>query len=393
MKYKPELSENNLFLKHDVSPHLQICVVIPVKDEETHILKTLSAFLLQVNTDGNQIDFQNFEILILANNCTDRSVELIRIFQQQNLMLNICLEEIFLPPEKANIGYVRKILMETAFKRLSKNSSGIIMTTDGDTTVSSDWISKNQEEIKNGADAVGGRILLCPEEILDLNSETYTLHLKDEKYRLLISELEAFILRDSNDPSPRHHQHFNGSFAVTTDCYLKSGGLPDVTYLEDIAFFEKLKSIDAKIRHSHQVVVHTSARCVGRTEIGLSYQLNQWKNFGDCGSLLLVECCESIICRLKIKGQFMEIWQNRCLTELEFNSIIENIFPVKITVKPNYADFIANNYFGEWYIKAIEPVLEMFLNYQPSIIDDAILNLENALSIYSVSGFSQTSIR
>ncbi|MFP3591504.1 hypothetical protein [Chryseobacterium sp. SIMBA_038] len=107
-----------------------------------------------------------------------------------------------------------------------------------------------------------------------LDQLTRLLHLKDEKYQLLVAELEGKIIDSDFDPFPRHHQHFNGSFAITSESYAKSGGVPIVEHLEDCAFFEQLQALDTKIRHSFDVKVYTSARCVGRAQIGLSYQLN-----------------------------------------------------------------------------------------------------------------------
>lgn len=385
--------EYHLFSQYRILPQVEICVVIPVKNEEKHILQTLTALSRQVNIEGSPFNFEICEILILANNCTDRSAEIIKEFQKENTDLKIYLEEILLPKNKANIGYVRKTLFDTAFYRLSKNKNGIIMTTDGDTTVSPDWIMQNIQEINCGADAVGGRILLCPKEIPELNAQTYSHHLKDEKYQLLLAELEGKILQDICDPSPRHHQHFNGSFAITKDCYLKSGGVPAVTYLEDMAFFERLKLIDAKVRHSNKVVVHTSARCIGRTEFGLSYQLNRWENSGICNAHFFVESCSSILERLKMKKQLMNLWEDKNLIESEYKTRMETVLPETIIDSQNYNDFLNCTYFGEWYSKFSETIKLVTRKHPPELIDEAILNLEEVTGNYSESSFSQTSMR
>lgn len=394
MNLPPDHSHAFLFSDFQVLPQVTISIVIPVKDEEQHILNTLTAFSMQVDSFGSTFNSDQFEILILANNCSDRSVAYIKGFQKRFPRLNIYLEELQLPPNQANIGYVRRLLKEAAYKRLSRNGGGIIMTTDGDTTVAKDWIAETQSEIRAGADAVGGRILLLPEEIKNLDQFTSAVHFKNEKYLMLVAELEAKIIQNSFDPAPTHHQHFNGSFAITTECYAKSGGVPDVCYLEDCAFFERLQNIDAKVRHSNKVIVHTSARYVGRTEIGLSYQLNAWRNLGRMGEDILVESCASINKRLILKRKLKDLWAKR--KDLDVNSYEEfkQIVPEFNTNDAAYESFKTTPYFGEWYSNIIEVQGRHCVEKFPDVpIDRAIMDLQTAISDYSSAAFSQTSIR
>ena len=379
---------------HLLSPDVKSCVVIPVKNEEEYIVKTLTAFKNQVDIFGKPLSKDEFEILILANNCTDNSVHLIKTFQVKNPEIKVYLQEIQLPKEHANIGYVRRILMDAACKRLEKNGGGIIMTTDGDTEIANDWIAQNILEIEKGADAVGGRILLRDNELNELDEVTRFLHLKDEKYQLLVAKLEAHILKPQHDPFPRHHQHFNGSFAITTGCYRKSGGIPDVKNLEDCAFFERLQRIDAKIRHSFAVKVHTSARCIGRTEVGLAYQLNEWKNLGLENTDFLVESAESIISRLLLKKELMALWKNQENEIDDLSQIFNKINPDLKTDDFIFQSFRENLYFGDWYEILMNFQEEDFRYKHPKILlDQAIFGLEKLLEKYSVSYFSQTSIR
>lgn len=390
-----EHSSDSFFSKYKILPSVKSTVVIPVKDEESYISKTLTSFANQIDIYGEPIDFKEFEILVLANNCSDESVELIKKFQLENPNINIYLEEITLSKKNANIGFVRRKLMECACARLNENGGGIILTTDGDTSVAPDWIAQTQQEIDNGADVVGGRILLYPDELESLDEFTRLHHLKDEKYQLLISELEGNILQSAFDPVPRHHQHFNGSFAITTDCYEKSGGVPVVDHLEDCAFFDRLQTIDAKIRHSHQVKVHTSARWVGRTEIGLSYQLNIWKNLGKQVDNCFVESADSIEKRLTQKRSLMDLWEAKNQTnESDFHQKINKIFPEITTDEENYKSFNNSLYFGEWYEKVIKLKQTSSKKKFPDVlIDIAIKDLQIKLLDYSTQDFAQTSIR
>ncbi|MGS0748993.1 hypothetical protein [Halpernia sp. GG3] len=167
--------------------------------------------------------------------------------------------------------------------------------------------------------------MLFPIELEHLDDNTGTIHFKDENYQLLIAEAEAKILQDPINTVPTHHQHFNGSFAITTAYYEKSSGVPDVKFLEGCALFERLHNMDAKARKSNNVIIDTSARFVGRTQVGLSYQLNAWENFEKEDADIYVDSCSSIIDRFKIKKYLFNLWQNQRNLDLNFKEEINRI--------------------------------------------------------------------
>jgi glycosyltransferase involved in cell wall biosynthesis len=378
------------FSQAPISPNVKVSVVIPVQNEEKYIFQCLAAFSKQTDVYGNKLDPDQFEILVLANNCHDKSVELTAQFQSENPDLNLYFEEVILPTELSNIGYVRKTLMDSAFKRLIQNGHGTIMTTDGDTRVSPDWIAQTISEIGRGAEVVGGRIELYTDELHGLDQFARLLHLKDERYRLLVAELEGKIIGDKYDPVPRHHQHFNGSFAITTDCYERSGGVPVVKHLEDCAFFDRLQTFDAKIRHSFNVLVSTSARCAGRAQIGLSQQLNEWKNYNNSIENYYVESCDSVEKRLNTKRNLITVWQlKNKINRTEFYNMIKGNIPETIAL--DYDLFIGCCYFGEWFAQISKHENDAG-NISKEPIEEAIENLEKMLLKSPQQDFVQTSI-
>lgn len=391
------ISGNNpfpyLFTRFSSVPELKTIVVIPVKDEEEYIYKTLLAFAKQVDAAGAALNVNEFELLILANNCSDRSVQIIQDFQQQHPQLPVYLEEIELEEYQANIGFVRKILMDAAYQRLCQNGGGIIFTTDADTEVAPNWIAQTQLEIEQGADAVGGRIFLYPHEVENLDHATAALHFKDEEYHLLMAELEGKILDTPHDPLPRHHQHFNGSFAITTSCYAKAGGSPEVPHLEDCAFFERLEKLDAKVRHSHLVTVQTSARCVGRTEIGLSHQLNEWRNMSLEDVDLFVESGYSVKDRLELKNRLRQLWSERHHRDFNFFHEIHH-FGAEVPHEEFLEHlFYESSFFGAFYAEFLELQHENWQQRYPAVhIEHAIHELKTILQEEHCQHFSQTSI-
>lgn len=301
----------NILFDKQIFSECFVSIVVPVKDEADYLLKSLTSLVNQIDLQNKPLDKNIFEILILANNCRDDSFEIARQWQRQNHFNNLHVAEIFLLEEHANIGFVRRLLMSEAARRLKSNkfNGGIILTTDGDTLVAPDWIAQNMLEIERGADAVGGRILMENEELAKLDAQTKNFYFLDEEYRLLVAEIECLFDYLPHNHLPRHHQNFNGSFAVTTDAFERAGGIPNVKFLEDVAFYNSLLRIDAKFRHSPNVRVFTSARNAGRVALGLSTQLNKWQIMGRKHDIYFVESAQSIERRILSRKRLRELWQ------------------------------------------------------------------------------------
>lgn len=309
---------HSFLISAPIEPDCFFTVVVPARDEAENLPKTLKSFSRQVDANNRPLDFRKFEIIFLVNNTSDDSVQIISRWQRENSHLKIHLAEKRLSADAANIGYVRCLLMNEAFFRLRKNriGGGIIATTDADTEIAPNWIAANVAEIRRGADAVGGRILIHPAELKKMDSKCRAYHLRDTGYRLMAAEIETYFDDLTHDSLPRHHQHFNGSFAVTTAAFARAGGVPKVKFLEDVAFYHSLLRVDARFRHSPSVRVQTSARDKGRTESGLSTQISEWTIMGCNGDDYFVESARAIERRLRARKNLRDAWQARKTGEL-----------------------------------------------------------------------------
>ncbi len=286
-------AQYHLFSRPHCFQHpLQVSVIVPVRNEAAHLLETLEALRIQVDINGNPLPAGIYEVLVLANNCTDHSAQIASAYQLQFPQFLLQVKSISLPPAKANIGTVRRMLMDEACRRLheSGNPNGIIASTDGDTVVDSKWIINIIREIANGNDAVGGRILTKTN-----NSPVRLYHLRDVMYRTLLARAEAILDPVANDPWPRHFQYFGASLAVTCKTYERAGRLPQVPYLEDSAFYQALNSIDAKVRKSNAVKVYTSSRMAGRVAVGFSEQLKKWSGLASQSAIQFVAPAEALL--------------------------------------------------------------------------------------------------
>ncbi len=298
----------DLFTQPKVSSeNLKVCVVIPARDEARNIVKTLDALRLQTDDLGAPLNSHWYEVLLLVNNCTDNTFEIAQKYQQKYPDFPLYPAKVQLPPLKANIGFVRRLLMDEAYTRLCLNADneGIIASTDGDTQVDGCWIFHIIKEINNGCNAVGGRILTHKNQSL-----SRLFHLRDVTYRSLLAQAEAILDPEEHDPWPRHYQYFGASMAVTCATYQQVGRLPQVPYLEDDAFHRALQRMDVRIRKTPAVKAYTSTRHSGRVEVGFSEQLKKWSGYDKNGLKQEAEQAQAWLIKFKNKNRLRQCWKS-----------------------------------------------------------------------------------
>lgn len=291
------------------APALAICVIIPAKNEAAALPATLEALAAQVDAAGRPWPAASFEVIVLANNCTDNTAAVARAWGQRHPQLRLHVLETTLPAAEAHVGRARRLLMDEAARRLELvgRPRGIIASTDADTRVAPDWLAALQAEFAAGADAVGGRIL--PDAPANPACPVRRLHLRDAAYRLGLARLEYLLDPCTADLWPRHHQHFGGSLALTAAAYARVGGLPVVPYLEDEALWQLLRRHDLRLRHSPRVRVHTSARQQGRVAVGLSWQLRTWADDASAGREPLAAHPRRLVAEWQARRQLRTLWQ------------------------------------------------------------------------------------
>ena len=285
---------------------LQACVVVPVRNEETRLATLIAGLADQRDPHDYLLDADSFEVVLLLNNCTDRTAELAHELQLRYPRLRLHVVEVTLAADEAHVGRARQLLFNTAFARFQQlgKPAGIILTTDADSRPAPNWITQNIAEINKGVDAVGGRILLDREELRELHPGLRRLILVDFGYRRALEEMCSLYAPQKHDPFPRHHQHFGGSFAVTAAAYERAGGMPLRTCLEDIALYQAIVDSGGRVRHSEKARVFTSARQVGRAHGGLSDMIGWWSDQAHTDTNVLVESAAAAETRLRALGRW-----------------------------------------------------------------------------------------
>ncbi|MFD2718002.1 glycosyltransferase [Hymenobacter monticola] len=291
-------------------PGLRMSVIIPAKDEVANLPATLAALAAQVDLQGQPLPAGSFEVIVLANNCTDHTADLVREQAGRFPHLALHVAELCLPAAQAHVGRARRLLMDEACARLELlgRRHGIIASTDADTRVAPTWLAAIEAEITAGADAVGGRIFT--EMRGRALQRLRRIQTADAAYRLLCARLEGLLDPAPADPWPRHHQHFGASLALTAQAYRQVGGLPEVRFLEDEALCQALRQHDLKLRHSPAVQVLTSARRQGRVEVGLSWQLREWLHMSRQQREPQVENPVQLARRWQVRRQLRACWSN-----------------------------------------------------------------------------------
>lgn len=286
---------------------LEVTVVMPVRDEARRLPAALRALAAQCQPDGTPFDAARFEIIVLANNCSDASADIVRRFAARRPHLNLHVVEVAFPAAIAHVGHARACLMNEAWRRLSsRGDGGVIASTDGDTRVDRGWLAATLAEVQAGADAVGGRIVMDAD--VDRLPELARQTRRDDAYQRLRARLEHALDPDPADPWPRHHQHFGASLAITARAYAQVGGLPAEPFLEDEALYQALRGHDLTVRHSHRVVVVTSSRRHGRVAVGLSWQLREWASLARAGAEAVVVDPVAWAADIVLRRRLRTIW-------------------------------------------------------------------------------------
>lgn len=348
---KPEIKSlefTTLFNNQPPNPKLEVCVILPAKDEADHILHTLDSLRLQQDLQNNMMSRDVYEVLMLANNCSDDTYRLAVEYSKRFPDFNLHIAEAHFESENAHIGFVRKLLMDAASKRLRtiNHLAGIIASTDGDTIVDSKWIATIILEIEGGVDAVGGKI-----DTTDDNLFCADYYRADEKYRTLLARVESIIDPAAHDPWPRHFQYFGANLALKHQVYDAIGGLPAKRFLEDSALHEALVRKDVKIRKSPDVIVRTSSRTSGRVEIGFSEQLRAWSEMKNGDHTQFVPAAGEMIALFRIRKRMRSLWEERKLnSKLHISDLLTLAFQLQLNSEWLKNEIENAQHFGElWH--------------------------------------------
>ena len=290
-------------------PSCRVSVIMPVRNEAENLPSAIASLAHQTDNNGNLVDPACYEVLVLANNCTDSTVETVRKLQQIYPLLSLQVVDVTLARGEAHVGKARQMIMDEAYRRFSQVglTGRIIASTDGDTEVAPNWVSALLKEFDKGVDAVGGRIITCRNS-LSVSPDISLYYLRRLAHAYFASQIECLLDPQPHDCWPRHFQYCGANMAVSAEMYGKVGGMPLVRHEEDVALYRSLQQADAKIRHSLDVRVLTSARLAGRATGGLSELLETLSTTSEQRRAVLVESPDLTEARILLRQQLRQVW-------------------------------------------------------------------------------------
>ncbi|SNR85007.1 glycosyltransferase [Hymenobacter mucosus] len=364
---------------------LRAIVVIPAKDEAENLPATLAALAAQTTLEGQPLPVGFYEVLVLANNCTDNTAAVVRQAAIRWPQLAIHVGEVRLPTGEAHVGKARRLLMDEACRRLewAGTKGAFIASTDADTRVAPDWLAATAAELAAGADAVGGRILTAGSSVPACPVRRYQL--QDAAYYLLRARLEHLLDPVAADPWPRHHQHFGASLALTTEAYRRVGGLPVVPYLEDEALCQALLQHDLRLRHSPRVRVYTSSRQEGRVAVGLSWQLRQWAEMQQKQCEPLVDNPARLAAEWEARNRLRRLWEQAATGTLKSKQLQQEAHSVAVPLRALQRQIRKSTTFGHlwsWVQQWWAQQNDWSCRWPQVALSTALLELRRLLAAY-----------
>jgi glycosyltransferase involved in cell wall biosynthesis len=281
-------------------PRLSV-VAIPVRDEAKRIGGCLAAFSRQsIPAD---------HIVLLLNNCTDRTAEVVKRLPQARHRLHVI--ECRLNRSLASAGVARALAMKRAASLVdsSRSEEAVILTTDADGEVPENWIEANLRAIEQGADAVCGMAVIDPLEALLIPRHLHEDDAREVAYGRLLDEIASVILRDPADPWPRHTEGSGASIAVRASMLRRVGGMPCLRSGEDRALIARLRRMDARVRHDPEISVVVSGRIHGRAAGGMADTIRRRIARQDEFVDDRIEPAWLAFERIRIKQRFSLLWR------------------------------------------------------------------------------------
>lgn len=242
----------------------QRIVVIPVCNEENHIIPCLRALATQTLALPDKV-------ILWINNTTDQTYERALSLQTQ-LPFMLELIQVTYNSATASAGTARREAMAYAAKNAPHDA--LLFTTDADGEVSKNWIYNTLEAFTQySVEAVFGQAQLLPSEYAKIPLRLHEDERAEQAYGALLEQITLLLCPQPHDPWPRHIEHSGASIAVTHQAWAQVGGIPNVPSGEDRLFYEALRQNNIRVRHAPDVIVYVSARLLGRARGGMAETL------------------------------------------------------------------------------------------------------------------------
>jgi hypothetical protein len=272
-------------------------VAIPVRNEE----ETLAACLMSLDRLDGRASLLDAVLLVL-NQCSDRSWRTANAWAaRHDLPLHVV--EVELREDRRHAGGARACALHLAATAVAGHACGIVLSTDADSQVPTDWLTRAVKAIDGGLDVVAGDIRLA-----DAARQTWPLAFQqrsrdEDAYTALLDEIDALCDPVPHNPWPAHRRCSGANLAFRASVLLALAPLPAPPSGEDRALVEACLARDGRVRHDPFSRVDTSARLEGRAPGGMADTLSQRMAGRDLGCDRLLEPCPRHVLRAQLRAR------------------------------------------------------------------------------------------
>ena len=264
----PEIEETNLSNADPIEQaigSMPFCVCVPARNEEDRLGILLEALAAQ---DLGRV----VPVAICLNNTLDGSVAVIETARRRwRERLSIQVEAVTFSPNLAHAGSARRHAMALGAQVLEQQLDAVLISTDADARPPTDWVRANLVALAQGADVVGGRLVIDPRD--DMSPSMARTRVIWDLYWARVREIEDAVDPVVWDPAPRHGDHTGASLALRVSTLKAAGGVPVIPLGEDRALVAAASARGARLRHPPEVWTRVSARTAGRAVGGMADHL------------------------------------------------------------------------------------------------------------------------
>lgn len=228
-------------------PPRHIGVVVPVHDEEDLLADCLDAVALAADRARAECAV-SVGVVVVLDSCTDRSSEIAGQFAGDRPGCRT------VTVAARSVGTARAVGMAAHLHRRDPARLWLA-TTDADSRVPTDWLTRQLAHHAAGADAVLGTVRV----------EDWSAHLPVVSARHL-----------SRYTDRAGHRHVHGAnLGLTAQAYLAAGGFAAVPAHEDVLLVQALQEAGCELAWVDDLPVITSARPLGRAPLGFARYLRE----------------------------------------------------------------------------------------------------------------------
>lgn len=236
----------------------QVAVVIPVHNEEQHLVRALAAVGDAADLLASERPEVEVQVVVVLDNCTDRSPSIAEAMAKADARLRI-LTVSFSSVGKSRRAGVNAVL-ENVRTRCHDDNGGPgdrmrrvwLANTDADSSVPAHWLVRQLELAAAGSDVVLGTVHPDP----------------DGMHHELVARWHA------RHTFTEDHPHVYGAnLGVRASSYLAAGGFSGVAFDEDRGLVKRLRDSGADITATDTTRIFTSGRTAGRAPNGFAAYL------------------------------------------------------------------------------------------------------------------------